>query len=240
MADLYGWRPGQLVDLPLGSGQRFRVIGIWRDYARQHGAIVMRASDYTRLTGDASRGDVAFTLRPGAAPREVAEAARSALPPALARRVEISEPAAIRQLSLRIFDRSFAVTWVLQTVAIVIGLAGVTASFAAQALARAREFGMLRHLGVTRHQVLGMLAGEGMLLGLLGVLAGIGLGLAMSRVLIDVVNPQSFHWTMETHVPWAQLGSIGIGLPLLIGASAVLAGRRALSVDAVRAVREDW
>ena len=64
------------------------------------------------------------------------------------------QPGEIRALSLRIFDRSFAVTYVLEIAAILIGMIGVAATFSAQAITRTREFGMLRHMGVTRGQVL--------------------------------------------------------------------------------------
>ena len=99
---------------------------------------------------------------------------------------------------------------------------------------------MLRHLGVLRGQVAAMLTLEGALLGVLGALAGLGLGVVMSQVLIQVINPQSFHWTMETRLPWGLLAGVAVALVLAAGGTALLAGRRALSADAVRAVREDW
>ena len=99
---------------------------------------------------------------------------------------------------------------------------------------------MLRHLGVTRRQIIDMLLIEGALLGAVGVIAGIGLGLAMSQVLIHVINPQSFNWTMETRLPFALFITVTVALIGAAAATALLAGRRALSLDAVRAVREDW
>ena len=219
---------------------RFRVLGVWRDYARQFGAIAIRRADYARLTGDERSTDAAITLLPGHAPAAVGASLRAALPPALAARVELAEPATIRAMSLAIFDRSFAITYLLQAVAIGIGLAGVAATFSAQTLARAKEFGMLRHVGVLRSQIVLQLAAEGALLGALGIVAGGSLGLAMSQVLIHVVNPQSFHWTMDTTVPWALLSTVGGALLLASAGAAVLAGRRAVSRDAVLAVREDW
>jgi putative ABC transport system permease protein len=75
--------------------------------------------------------------------------------------LEFASAAEIRATSLRIFDRSFAVTYWLQAVAIAIGLFGVAASFSAQVLARRKEFGLLAHLGLTRRQILAVVAGEG-------------------------------------------------------------------------------
>jgi putative ABC transport system permease protein len=95
-------------------------------------------------------------------------------------------------------------------------------------------------VGVLRWQIMGMLATEGALLGAVGVVAGLGLGIALSQVLIHVVNPQSFHWTMETRLPLGLFASLAVTLVAACAITAVLAGHRALSADAVRAVREDW
>ena len=75
--------------------------------------------------------------------------------------LDFASPREIRAISLRIFDRSFAVTYWLQAVAIAIGLFGIAASFSAQVLARRKEFGLLVHLGLTRRQILAVVAGEG-------------------------------------------------------------------------------
>lgn len=239
---LYGWRPGERISLPIGPQGRTQVFvaGVWRDYARQFGAVAISDADYSRLTGDGYRSEAAVDLAPGADVAAVRERLLAALPSDLTPRVAIAEPRQLRALALRIFDRSFAVTYVLEGVAIVVGLAGVAATFSAQTLARAKEFGMLRHLGVTRGQVVAMLATEGALLGAVGVVAGIGLGLVMSQVLIHVVNPQSFHWTMSTILPWRLFAVVASALVVSAAGAALLAGRRAVSGEAVRAVREDW
>ncbi len=240
VVDLYGARLGEPLRLPLPAQQRFVVAGIWRDYARQFGSIVMRRDDYRRITGDDRFGDAAITVSPGTSAASVVDHVRAALPTALRARAQIAEPSAIRKLSLAIFDRSFAVTYLLQAVAIGIGLAGVAATFSAQTLARSKEFGMLRHIGVLKRQITGELASEGAILGVLGALAGGVLGLALSQVLIHVVNPQSFHWTMDTEVPWRTLSIVGLALVVASAGTAVVSGRRALTRDAVLAVREDW
>ncbi len=140
----------------------------------------------------------------------------------------------------RIFDRSFAITYLLEAVAILIGLFGVASNFSAQTLARTREFGMLRRLGYGRGQILRLLALEGGWLGLLGISCGFVLGYGISLILVFIINPQSFHWRMDLAVPWRLLGSIALGLWLASAATALLAGRHAISTSALRAVKEDW
>jgi len=154
--------------------------------------------------------------------------------------VEFASVSAIRANSLRIFDRSFAVTYWLQAVAIGIGLFGIAASFSAQVLARRKEFGLLAHLGFTRGQILGVVAGEGMAWTAIGALAGLALGLAVALILVHVVNPQSFHWTMDLMVPWWRLALLCAAVLAAGTLTAWLAGRAAAGRDAVLAVKEDW
>lgn len=240
-AMLYGKSPGQTLELPLGGQMRtLFVAGVWRDYSRQFGALAIDERDYQALSGDANRAEAAIDLQTGASAQATMESLRQALPAALAGRAEFARPGEIRAIALKVFDRSFAATYALEAIAILVGMAGVAATFSAQTLARTREFGMLRHIGVLRRQVLAMLALEGALLGGVGGVAGLALGTAMGQVLIQVVNPQSFHWTMDTRWPLDLFAALWLGLVLASALTAVLAGRSALSSDAVRAVREDW
>ena len=242
-ARLYKVEPGDPFPLPIGAaGTRVEayVAGVWRDYARQQGAAVINAADYVRLTGDEQRSEAWLEFAPGARADVVRAAFEARLPPDLRGRVSIAEPGALRRQALTLFDRSFAITYVLEAIAILIGLAGVAATISAQTIARIREFGMLRHVGMTGRQIVAMLAWEGALLGLIGIAGGLAIGLAISQILIHVINPQSFNWTMETRMPFALLASVAGALVATAAGTAVLAGRRAVSRDAVRAVAEDW
>jgi putative ABC transport system permease protein len=239
VVEIYGMRPGQTVELPLaGQVKPFKVVGVWRDYARQFGAIAMRTSDYQAATGDTTITDAALWLKPGYTPVRVAEELRAQMTAGAA--TEFVQPGDIRKLSLQIFDRSFAVTYVLEIAAIAIGLIGIAATFSSQAIARTREFGMLRHIGLTRGQVLGLLAIEGALVTALAIVTGLATGLVVSLVLIKVINPQSFHWTMDFNAPERLIGGLMVALMAAAVVTAVIAGRRAVSIDAVRAVRDDW
>ena len=240
MARLYDLQPGDPLVLPIAPETKIYVAGVWRDYSNQFGALVMDQAAYTQLTGDPTRAEAAISLAPGVEPKAAMAALRGQLPDTIAAGAEFAEPREIRAVALRIFDRSFAVTYALEAIAILVGLAGVATTFSAQTLARRKEFGMLRHVGVRRGQIMQMLAAEGALLGAIGALAGLTLGVVMSQVLIHVVNPQSFNWTMETRLPWILLSSLGAALVVTSAGAAVLAGRGALSDSAIRAVREDW
>ncbi len=263
MVDLYGARPGTVfaplsepfraltltgrVPPAINSGAPpdrpvFFVAGVWRDYARQFGAIAMDQRDFARLTGDRRVNDLAVWLAPGADEARLQQAVRvlAQAQSGAGGLIEFASSAQIRATSLRIFDRSFAVTYWLQAVAIAIGLFGVAASFSAQVLARRKEFGLLAHLGLRRRQILALVAGEGAAWTLAGAVAGLALGLAVAVVLVHVVNPQSFHWTMDLALPWTRLLGLCAAVVAAGTVTAWLAGRAAAGRDAVLAVKEDW
>src|SRR6185503_12854683 len=238
VADRYGFAPGDRITLPLaGARHSFVVAGVWRDYARQHGAIVIERAVYAERTGDRRANDAALWLAPGATAAAAMQALRNLPGGAL---LEISGPGEIKTASLRVFDRTFAVTYALEAVAVLVGLFGLSASVGAIVLARRREFGMLRHLGMTRRQIGAMLAAEGGLLALLGVAAGLVLGGAISLILIHVVNRQSFNWSMDLHPPYGLLVCLSLVLVFLAAVTAWLSGREATGIGPVRAVKEDW
>ncbi|MGE0876003.1 MAG: FtsX-like permease family protein [Burkholderiales bacterium] len=238
VADIYGYTPGRRIELPVGGTLApFVVAGVWRDYARQHGAVLIARADYVALSGDTRANDAALWLQQGAAPGEAMAAIR-ALPGG--RLIEIAEPGEIRKVSLSIFDRSFAITYSLEAVAVLVGLFGLSSSLGAIVLSRQREFGMLRHLGMTRRQIGAMLAAEGGMLAALGVAAGLAVGGIIGLVLIHVVNRQSFNWSMELHPPWLLLAALSALLVALAALTAWLSGREAMGLGPVRAVKEDW
>ncbi len=237
--DLRGFDVDSVIELPLGGRTvRASVRGLWRDYDRPGGSVVMNRATYVALTGDDDATNGAIWLREGIDPEAFGVRLREAL--ARTGDYDISDPRTIRVRSLALFDRTFAVTYLLEAVAVLIGLFGIAASTSSQVLARRGEFGMLRHLGVTRREIARMLAFEGAALGGIGVAAGLVVGAIVSLVLIFVVNRQSFHWTMDLHVPWVALSWLSGLLVAASAGTAVLSGRRAMTDDVVRAVKEDW
>ena len=254
MVDLYGarlgesfaplfkhfWPPGHV---QTGDIATFFVAGVWRDYARQSGSIAMDRRAYERISPDRRVNDLAFWLQDGASPAAVQQALRELAEqeaPGAGALLEFGTASQIRAISLKIFDRSFAVTYWLQAVAIGIGLFGVAASFSAQVLARRTEFGLLAHLGLTRRQILTVVTAEGAVWTSVGAMAGLGLGLAVAAVLVHVVNPQSFHWTMDLMLPWPRLLLLCLAVVLAGTLTAWLSARPAAGRDAVLAVKEDW
>jgi putative ABC transport system permease protein len=241
---LYGYHAGDELTLALAQAdgtsveRRFSIAGVWRDYARTSGAVVVTRTDYVRMTGDGGASEGSLWLEAGADAQQVIQGLHAAV--ANGASMEIMLSTALHERSLRIFDRAFAITYALELIAVLIGLTGVSFAASSAALARRADFGVLRHIGMRRRQIVGMLAGEGILTSLFGVAYGLCLGIVLSLVLVYVINRQSFNWSIDLAFPGMQLAILSATLIAAATLTAVWSGRAAMGEDAVRSVREDW
>ncbi len=241
VADLYGWRVGEVASLPLNpqGPSKVWVGGLYRDYGRQHGSVVMSTADYEAVTGDRSRSSVSVWLEKGADTAQVMTDIQRQVPELT--QLKWISANDVRQLSLKIFDRSFAMTYVLEAAALFVALFSVAAGVTGQLLLRRREFGLLAHLGLSHKDSLRLVSVEvGLLLAVAVVWASV-LGGLMSQILIHKVNPESFHWTMNTHWDVGQWLAIS-ALLLMLGVLAArwAAGQGLDSKRLAESLRADW
>ena len=243
MVDLYDWRPGTIQTLPVFNerhgSQKVWVAGIFRDYGRQHGALVIDLGIYQLMSGDQQYSGIAIWLVNQADPAAVLNTLRTSIPQF--RDQEFMNRGDLRTLSLRIFDRSFVLTYALEIAALLVALFAVATGFAGQALLRQKEYALVYYLGQSTTQRMAWISTEsGLLLGL-AVIWGTLLGLLMSQILIHRINPQSFHWTMDTSVPYFALIVLMLALISSGIAAALLASKRNLNpANLIPALREEW
>ena len=243
MVDLYDWRPGRIQTLPAlneqQGSQKVWVAGIFRDYGRQHGALVIDLASYQKMSGNQQYSGIALWLVNQANPATVLNAVRAAIPQF--RDQEFINRSDLRALSIKIFDRSFALTYALEIAALLVAIFATATGFAGQALLRQKEYALVYYLGQSTAQRTAWITTEsGLLLGL-AVIWGTLLGLLISQILIHRVNPQSFHWTMDTSVPYLALITLMLALVGCGIAAALWASKRNLNSTNLRtALREDW
>jgi putative ABC transport system permease protein len=235
-ANRHGARVGAAVRLHTDRGDHdFRVDGVFYDYGSSAGVVVMSRRTYDRFWDDRRVSGVAIEAAPGADLGALMAALRERA--AGDQEVVVRSNRALREASLEIFDRTFAITSVLRTLTVAVAFIGMLAALMALQLERAREMAVLRTLGLTPRQVWGLVTAETGLMGLLaGVLAVPG-GLVLAGILVFVINRRSFGWTMPID-PSPEILLQGVALSVL---AAVLAGlypawrmARALPADALR------
>jgi putative ABC transport system permease protein len=183
---------------PVGP-RRFQVAAIYFDYSTDRGVVTMDRRTFAQYFGEGPPTRLAVYLKPGASP----DAAREELMAQLGgrHRVFIHTNASLRAEVLRIFDNTFAITYALEAIAIFVGIMGVSGTLLTLILDRRRDLATLRLVGADRRQVRRMVVIEAGLIGLVSQALGLAAGLALSLLLIYVVNVQSFGWTIQFDVP---------------------------------------
>lgn len=170
-----------------------RILGVYEDYSSDAGYVFLDITTFRRLFGDDGINGIAVYAKPGVD----VDALRGRVERALAAdHVIVQTNGQLRSQALAQFDRTFAITYVLDAIAVAVALMGVIATLAALVLERRREIGLLRCLGMTRGQVRSMIVAEALLLGIMGGALGIAAGYALAAILVFVINPQAFGWTI--------------------------------------------
>jgi putative ABC transport system permease protein len=195
----------------------FPIKAIYYDYSNDRGSATMDHLTYQKFFGELVPTNMAIFLKPGADAERVREDLLEKLGPG--KNVHIFTNASLRTEVMRIFDRSFSITWALELVAILVAMAGVATTVLTLVLERREEMNLLRQLGTSPAQQRRTLALEAGVIGALSQAMGIGLGLLLSLVLIYVINVQSFGWTIQFHFPWLLLIQFCVALPLATAAA---------------------
>ncbi len=201
---------GEHVTLKTPSGPvEFRVAGVFYDYATDGGKVVMDHTLYERYWQDSTVNVLAIYLTPHTDPGDV----RSSFMATLGRthHLTVLDNQGLKQRILDIFDRTFAVTYALELIAVLVALLGITNALLASILERRRELAILRSIGGNSSHVRRIFLWESAYLGIIGTVFGTLAGLSLAAVLTQVVNMQSFGWSIQLQFP-----------PLFIGGAMIL------------------
>ena len=199
LAGRLGLRVGDQFELSTPKGNRtFPVLGKFYDYATDGGKVVMDHGTYRQFWNDEETTVLAVYVAPQANLQELRRRIENTLG-AQQPIVTISH-AELKKDILAIFDRTFRVTYVLEVIALSIALLGIVNTLVTAILERQREIGTLRAIGASKGQIQGMVLWESGYLASLGALLGLGGGVALSVLLIKVINKQSFGWTIQLSI----------------------------------------
>ena len=236
-ASKHNVRRGDTITVPLGPRLvPFRVLDVYFDYASERGYILTDRRTMLKYLPDPAPSNLALYLKPGVDLEEGRRAIQAAIGD---RRIFVLSNRYLREQGIRIFDRTFAITYALEAVAIVVAIMGVAGALLALVIDRRREFGLLRFLGASTGQVWRLVLFEAGLLGFLATVAGLALGYVLSLLLVYVINKQSFGWTIQFHWPVAVLlGALTLVYVATV-VSAVYPARVASRLNPIEVVHEE-
>jgi len=236
-ANKHGVRAGDRLTLPIGERNvRVTVAGIYYDYSSSQGYVILDRSTLLKYLPGQAATNAAVYLAPGA---DATRMQREIQLRTTGYGVAIVPNQELRRNSMAVFDRTFAITWALEAVAIVVAMLGAANSLLALVLDRRRELGLLRYLGASGAQIRGIIVTEAAFLGMLAALLGLALGFALSLLLVFVINKQSFGWTIQFHPPGPLLAGALLLVWCVTVAAAVYPARVASRLNPVDVVREE-
>ena len=197
--------------------RRVPIAGIFYDYGTELGVVMVPLDRYARWYADDSFTSLGIYLEPGVDPEAFVSAVRERVPDMA---LLVRSNASLRETSVEVLDRTFAITNVLQLLATIVAFVGILAALTAMQLERMREFGMLRALGLDPRQLWQLILTETSLMGAVAGLVAVPVGTAMALALIYVINRISFGWTLQ----FAMQPEIYLQAGLTAIVAAVLAG----------------
>lgn len=210
---------GDSIELTTPDGPRmFPVAGIFYDYTRDQGVVFMSQRNFIRFWHDDRVNSVAVYLKKNASAEELSDGFRAKF----SRNGEfmIYSNQSLRTRIFEIFDQTFAVTYVLLTIAVIVAITGIFLSLTILITERSRELAIMRAIGGSAGQIRKLLLWETAMIGALAALVGLASGLCLSLVLTGVINRAFFGWTIRLAFPWRSLAVT----PLWIIAAALIAG----------------
>ena len=229
---------GDTLSLATPTGRRdFKIAGVYIDYTTEGGVILVDWQTYRKFWHDDAINGIGVYIdkKSGVDPKQLQTELRAKIAPYGDYLIKSNEE--LRVQIFRIFDQTFSVTYILQTIGIIVSALGIFLSLTILVAERRREISILRAVGASRGQIEAMVLWEAGIIGLLGSFLGIVAGLALAWILSFVINVSFFGWTISWATPWRFL----LTLPVAVIAAALVAGywpaRQAAHLDIADGVK---
>lgn len=229
---------GDKITIPTKIGPLELLIeDVYYDYVNDSGFIVINRPVYEKHMLDRSFQSFAIHVKPG----EDANKVRQQIYKSLGKDslFVVRTTGELRERILSIFDDTFAITYALHSISVLVAILSVMNALFALTEESKKEFGILRYIGASKNEIRKLVFTEAGLLGLSGCVFGILLGLVLAFILIFVINKQSFGWTVRLMIPFDFIWQTVLIIMATSFASAAIPATRASKTLAPEVVRSE-
>ncbi len=221
---------GDSLQIPTPGGVRRLVItGTFVDYGNERGSIGIDRNHFTEWFGDELATSLILVTKPGVDAEALRVRFLKTFPG-----LRIFTNAHLRVELIRIFRQTFSITYALELIGVVVAVLGLALTLTSVLLERRGELTTLRALGFAHGEIAMATAWEGVILAFAGVIAGSILSVWVGWLLVFVINKQTFGWTLQFAVPWAQMGGLTVIVVLSGAVVAYYVGRWGAALPADR------
>jgi len=191
---------GDILNLQTLNGRtKFEVSAVYFDYSRERGYIILDRTTFLKYYKENQINSFVIYLNDKSKLNQVRKEVLKTLNE---HRLIIRSNTELKKQVLEVFDKTFAITYSLEIIAILVAVLGLFNTLVSLILERKREIGILRFIGAFTRQIKRMILIEAGILGLIGSAMGLVAGVVVSYILIFVINKQSFGWTIQVHFPY--------------------------------------
>jgi putative ABC transport system permease protein len=198
--NLIGPGAGDTLTLPTPQGEKhFPIAGVFYDYTPNECVLYLPRALYQKYWNDDAIDGLALYLPPDVSTDRV----KTDFEAKFAARYQLTllPNREIRASVFKTFDQTFAVTYALQLIAIIVAAIGIFDTLIALLLERGRELATLRAVGASSTQIQKMTFLEFGLIGFFAWIVGVAAGVCLAWQLIVVINRQFFGWTIQMTLP---------------------------------------
>jgi putative ABC transport system permease protein len=227
---------GDRMKLNTPQGEKeFLISGVFYDYSSDWGMILLEKKLFQSLWNDETLHSAGIYLKEGVSQETFKEIIRERYSKPY--RLFVVSHRELRKEVLKIFDQTFAITYALEFIAIIVAILGIINSLNALIIERQRDIGILRAVGAFRRQIEKTTLIEAGMIGFFSHIFGLICGFLLSILLVYVINKQSFGWTIQFTIPiWSLIQSWLVVMITSIGAG-LLPSRRAAKMNMVESLR---
>jgi putative ABC transport system permease protein len=229
-------KTGDRIKLNTPQGEKeFLISGVFYDYSSDWGMVLLEKKIFQSLWNDETLHSAGIYLKEGVSQETFKEIIRERYSKPY--RLFVVSHRELRNEVLKIFDQTFAITYALEFIAIIVAIFGIINSLNALIIERQRDIGIIRAVGAFRRQVEKTTLIEAGMIGFFSHILGLLCGFLLSILLIYVINKQSFGWTIQFSIPLRSLLESWLVVMFTSIGAGFIPARRAAKMNMVESLR---